>query len=386
MRPYLPVALLLTAALALPACEERKKFTAGGDVGECNVTNQTLAGTQWVMWEAMPDGPNRANPRARMKFYKEEGKLKVDYSVGSPYEIHSYDCYVGEKEVNCFEEPKLFDWCLSLEVHESGSCNTQKLQELAGDLQLEGADISKAQEEVREELKLVNEKFKENPAMMAQYKRSKNFLGNKLQGLLDVTMNEKRCQLRVTDQYMTIFNGKKLVDSNPVGTNHFVQDKDNTYLYDNCMEGTKFLALEQANPPSDEELKSIDPKRQFGSSDVVNYHYIGLKHVEAKEGCTYSADSWVQWKPGSKDMKMEVVDCDYTVPDESDPKKGKKISKCVVWKGNHTWAPNVEDLKFVSDDESTPRAFYGLTRYQTCADGKKEELDTICAAARIMEM
>ncbi|MFK7927974.1 MAG: hypothetical protein AB8H79_07280 [Myxococcota bacterium] len=385
MRSSLTAVLALTAAFAVSGCDEGRKITAGGGVQECSITNQSLNDTQWVMWEAMPEGPNRANPLARMKFFKEDGKLKVDYSVGSPYEMHSYDCFVGEREVNCMEEPKLFDWCLSLEVYEPGSCNTQKLQELAGDLQLEGADIAKAQEEVKAEIALATERFKENPAMMAQYKRSKNFLGNKLQGLLDVNVNEKKCQLRVTDQYMTIFNGKKLVDSNPVGTNPFVQDKDNTYLYENCMEGNKFLALSQEKAPTDEELKAIDPKRQFGSSDTIHYHYIGLKNVEAVEGCSYSADSWVQWKPGAKDMKMEVVDCDYSVPDEADPKKVRKISKCVVWTGAHSWAANVDALKFVGEEPSSPRAFYGLTRYKTCADGKKEELDTICASARVME-
>lgn len=372
------LALAVTGLVGCPPAEPPEP--------ECGVSNRKLAGSQWVMWEAMPDGSNRANPRARMKFYKEEGLLKVDYSVGSPYEMHTYECIVGPQEVRCAEEPKLFDWCLALEAWQDGACNAQKLREIAGDMELEGKDIAKAQADVSAEMKLATEKFKDDPRMMQQYKMSKNFLGNKLQGLLSVRVREEKCQLIVNDQYMTLHNGKRIVDSNPVGTNPFVKDEGGEWLWENCKEGTKFLALGQETAPTDEELQRIDAKRQFGTSDTVYYHYIGLKNVEAEEGCTYSADEWVQWQPGDKGMQMEVVDCDYTVPDADDPKKGKKISKCVVWKGSHTWSADAEKLKLVADDEMSPRGFYGLTRYKTCDGKEKEELDTICASTRVIEL
>lgn len=385
MRPA--VLLALTVAVAgLTACEP-----AEPPKPECDVTNRKLSGTQWVMWEAMPDGSNRANPRARMKFYKEEGLLKVDYTVGSPYEMHTYDCIVGPKEVRCAEEPKLFDWCLALEVWQEGACNAQKLREIAGDVELTGKEIAEAQADVRKELALATEKFKDDPRMMQQYKMSKNFLGNKLQGLLSVRVREEKCQLIVNDQYMTLHNGKRIVDSNPVGTNPFVKDEGGEWLWENCKEGTKFLALQQESPPTDEELKNIDPKRQFASTDTVHYHYIGLKDVEAKEGCTYTADEWIQWKPGKKGMEMQTVDCDYTVPVEGEETedgkpKTKKISKCVVWQGQHVWKDDVDSLKFVAEEETTPRGFYGLTRYESCPGEEKKELDTICASTRIMEL
>jgi len=375
------LALAGVAALALTACEPSEPPKP-----ECDVTYRTLAGTQWVMWEAMPGGTNRANPRARMKFYKEDGLLKVDYSVGSPYEMHTYDCIVGPQEVKCAEEPKLFDWCLSLEAWQEGACNANKLREIAGGTELEAKDIAQAQVDVGKEMELAKEKFKDNPQMMARYKASKNFLGNKLQGLLTVRVRPEKCQLIVDDQYMTLHNGERIVDSNPVGTNPFVQDKDGTWLWENCMEGTRFLALAQETAPTDEELQQIDPKRAFGKSDTVHYHYIGLKSLEAEEGCTYTADEWVQWQPGQKGVQMEVVDCKATVPSEEDPEKGKEITKCVQWTGSHTWAEQMDALKFVADDENVPRAFYGLTRYKQCEGKEKEEIDTICAAARIMDM
>ena len=333
----------------------------------------------------MPGGTNRENPRARMKFYKEDGILMVDYTVGSPYEMHTYECVVGTQEVKCAEEPKLFDWCLSLEAWKEGACNAQKLREIAEGQELESKDIAEAQVAVSKELELAKEKFKDNPQMMERYKMSKNFLGNKLQGLLTVRVRDEKCQLIVDDQYMTLFNGQKTVDSNPVGTNPFVQDKDGVWLWENCMEGTRFLALNQETAPTDEELNAISPDRMFGKDDTVYYHYIGLKGLEAEEGCTYTADEWVQWQPGTKGMQMEVVDCKAQVPSEEDPTKGRDITKCVQWTGSHVWTDKVDMLKFVADDENTPRAFYGLTRYKTCEGKEKEEIDTICAAARIVE-
>jgi hypothetical protein len=382
----LSIPVLAGLMLLGPGCEERNKIVAGRGVDECNVTNMTLSGTQWVMWEAMPDGTSRANPRARMKFYEEDEMLKVDYTVGSPYEVHTYECRLAADEVKCAEEPRLFDWCLSLEVHKAGSCTPARLQEIAGPgMELEPAEIAEAQQKVKEELELVAKRAEENPRFLAQYKLSKNTLANKLQGILDVRVRERKCQLMVTDQYMTIYNGQKVVDSNPVGTNPFVQDKDNTWLYENCVEGTRFLAMSQETPPTDEELKALDPKRQFGASDTVHYHYVGVQNIKPEEGCTYSADLWAQWKPKAKDVAMEVVDCEMMVPSEDDPEKGEKLTKCVQWSSDHVWKDDMERLEFVSDMGTAPRAFYGMTRYKTCG-GEKEKLDTICASTRVMKL
>ena len=146
MQPRLSIlassVVAVAATLALTACPAPQQEP---EKEACDVTNRKLADTQWVMWEAMPDGTTRANPRARMKFYKEEGLLKVDYSVGSPYEMHTYDCVVGPQEVQCAEEPKLFDWCLALEAWQEGACNAQKLREIAGGTEIEAKDIAQAQ-------------------------------------------------------------------------------------------------------------------------------------------------------------------------------------------------------------------------------------------------
>jgi hypothetical protein len=375
-------AFWLCVPLAFAACDGGSGAGGAGPTAEepeCTVSNTKLAGTTWLMAEAMPDNTVRNNPRARMKFVEEDGMLKVDYSVGSPYEVQRYECKVSGEEVNCREKPKLADWCRTLEVHQAGSCTATKLREL-GAVDSTDAEINKAIGEARMQV----EAAKKDTATWPQFQRANNFLGNKLQGLLDVRVRDKKCQLMVTDQYMTIFNGQRIVDSNPVGTNPFNLDKTGTWLFENCKEGTKFLALAQQTPPTDQELQSLDPKRQFASTDTIYYHYIGLKNLEAVEGCTYSADLWSQWKPKAQDVPINTMDCKVMVPDEKDPTKGKAVTKCVSWTSDHVWKDQVEELKFVADDESTPRAFYGMTRYKTCNGGAKEKLDTICASARVL--
>jgi len=382
MRAVTAAALVLATGL-FGACENQNTIEIGGSAEPCNLTLNNLAGTQWVMLEAMPDKTDRQNPRARLRFRQAETGLKVDYSVGSPFEMHTYDCSVGPREMKCVEEPKIVDWCLSLEAHKEGSCTMAKLREF-GASGVDDSDIASAISEARKELASVTEQAKDNPRLLAQYKLARNNLGNKLQGLLDMRVNEKRCQLIITDQYMTIYNGQRLVDSNPVGTNPFVQDKTNTWLWENCIEGTKFLALEQEKPPTDQEINQIDPRRQFSSKDTVHYHYVGLKNIEAKEGCAYSADTFAQWKPKDSGVEIGTMECDFTIPEGNDPKKGRRVRKCVNWSASHVWS-DTAGLSFVSDDENMPRAFFGMTRFEQCGDGEKKKLDTICAAARIVD-
>jgi len=378
------VSLVAFNLVFVAGCDEGTGVTTRGGAGdepECTLSNSKLAGTTWLMAEAMPDTTVRNNPRARMRFYDEDGMLKVDYSVGSAYEVQKYECRLAGEEVSCREKPKLSDWCRTLEVHQPGSCTAAKLREL-GAIDSTDADINKAIGEARMQI----EAAKKDTATWPQFQRANNFLGNKLQGLLDLRVREKKCQLMVTDQYMTIFNGTRIVDSNPVGTNAFNQDKEGTWLFENCQEGTKFLAMSQQAAPTDKELQSLDPKRQFVSTDTIYYHYIGLKHLEAVEGCAYSADLWTQWKPKAQDVPVSTMDCKVMVADEKDPSKGKPVTKCVNWTSDHVWASQMEDLKFVADDETTPRAFYGMTRYKSCGGAPKEKLDTICASARVMSV
>ena len=376
---FSPLVLFLLSPLA--ACDG---LNPSPPEEECKLSIRGLTGTQWVMLEALPDGTNRENPRARMRFYQGDEGLKVDYSVGSPYEMHTYDCQISPRGISCAEEPKLVDWCLAFEAHKEGSCSAAKLREVGGS-GLDDTEVIVAIREARRQYAEMAERAKENPEMLQRFRNANNFLGNKLQGLLDVRVNRDRCRLTITDNYMTIHNGRKIVDSNPVGTNAFVQEKANNLLFENCMEGAKFLALDSEAPPTDEDLKTIDPRRQFTSDDTIYYHYIGFKHIEAEEGCTYTADTWAQWLPKEEGVTLETIDCDFTVPDINDPEKGRKLSRCVSWTASHQWS-DTSPLKLVADDETAPRAFFAMTRYKTCGDGEKEKLDTICAAARVMGM
>lgn len=382
---FLTPCLVFGLAAIGAGCSTSTPETPEEDEG-CDVSLMTLEDTQWVMWEAMPGGKARENPRARMKFYAEDETLKVDYSVGSPYAMYTYNCQLAGDEVKCHTDPRLVDWCLSLEVNKAGDCTPANLRKMAGlNTELKTGEIVKARKEALAMYEAAKEKGKENPAYLKRFEMSQNTLANKLQGRLDIRVRESKCQLVVTDQYMTMVNGEQVVDSNPVGTNPFVEN-DDTWLYENCKEGKRFLALAQETRPTDEELKAIDPERRFGSADTVHYHYIGTKNLKAEEGCTYSADLWSQWKPKDEGVEMQVVDCDRTIPSDDDPKKGETITRCVQWSSSHVWKDEVDELDYVSPDENAVRAFYGMTRYKTCEGGERKKLDTICASARIVEM
>ena len=103
----------------------------GSDANQqtCTVTNETLNDTQWVMWEALPEGEYRENPMARMKFFQEDNIQKVSYTVKSPGDVYEYSCEekMGKgneiKEWFCKEEAHIRDWCQALEVHQAGSCS-----------------------------------------------------------------------------------------------------------------------------------------------------------------------------------------------------------------------------------------------------------------------
>ena len=84
--------------------------------------------------------------------------------------------------------------------------------------------------------------------------------------------------------------------------------------------------------------------------------------------------------------EVPILDEDDNPVMDGDNVKSKRIKKCGVWTDSHMWKGDVEALKYVGDDETSPRAMYGMTRYKTCDDGERKKIDTICAAARIMDM
>lgn len=338
----------LGVALTLTACEEKKgnKLVLGAPAsGDCTLSLDTLDGTTWVMEKVNPDKSVEPDIATRLRFFNEGGQLKANYNVGSVSDMYTYECTRKETELDCRESPKLKDWCQSLAVAEGSECTAEKLKEWAPNAS--DADIEAAMKAASETVAT----YKDKPEWK-QFAFNNNNLGNKLQGLLYVRVYERKCNLQITDMYMTIYNGKRVEDSNPVGTNAFVKHTEEL-SWEHCTDaGDLFARKDAAFPEKEEDIQACYPNRgcSFSATEPVHYYYLGADGREAKPGCTYSYDLALNGKPLSKDNAAEVVDY-----------KGKPE---VRWHYQHTYtAPGQQVLL--------------MTRYATC-DGKKEKVETSC--------
>ncbi len=367
----------LTAALALTGCKEDNSegFYVGQKTQECDLESfDSLADTSWAMLEALPDKTERAQAKARMHFFKEDGRLKVKYTVASLGNVYVYDCKVDgtgdSAELQCYEESRVRDWCQALEVWQEGSCTPEKLTEF-GEFYISDEELA---EEIADAKKWVD-KYRDKPEW-AQVKLNNNNLGNKLQGQLFIKLDKRKCRLRVSDMYMTIYDGNKVVDSNPVGTNPFVR-LEGEWLWEHCGDGFHLVDFDEPSPEALEKPETIKPPHMrfhpCNSGEVdpynmacakpnatVHYHYVPSQEtdlkkasIKAEEGCTYSYDSYVQWQPQAQNVQVSV-------------EKDK-----VKWYASHHW----DDL------QGENVGVFTMDRYKTC-DGKRERIDVVCNAAK----
>lgn len=363
----LPAVLMVLAPLAGCDGGDEKKIVIGEAV-ECNYTLDNLDGSTWVMLEAKPEG-SVENPMARLKWFTEDGVQKVKYTVKSPQDVYDYWCQRNGDEWQCREEEHLADWCQALEVHEENSCTPEKLRELGAtsDDDTIATEMNKA---------LANVKKFRDTENWRQFSLNNNNLGNKLQGLLDVKLDEKKCQLRITDMYMTIYNGQRITDSNPVGTNPFVESKrGDDFMWEHCKD--PYSLVDYTEPALPEDLAALGAPRMYEVGQTIHWHYMGhldnrrsdeekaakAKTLKAEEGCTYSMDTYQQWQKLGTDVAVQ--------PDE----EGN-----LDWHASHAYT-DLDQLKWVADTQ--PMAIFHMVRNKTCG-GKKETIDVVCSAAKIM--
>lgn len=321
----------------------------------CTLTLDGLEGTTWVMDDPQPEGGTKANLQARMQFRTEDGQLRMDYTVKDPVNSYTFDCTKkgeGEDaELECFEPPRIKDWCLALEAWEEGACTPPALREFGIPEEVSKTDVVAAIKEAKAHIK----ELKDNEAWDKR-RLAYNNLGNPLQGRVYVAVNTRTCTLKITDNYMTIYNGDQREDSNPVGTNPFVKYEEGELLFESCGPGRIVADLETEELPK--EL-GAPGQHEFGTE--IWYHYVGGEHVEAEEGCTYSLDTWAQWKPKDKGLEQEIID-------------GK-----VHWKASHTFGE--EDKEALHQlNPMKPMGIFSMVRYKECG-GEKEKLDTVCGVA-----
>ncbi len=348
------VACCLALALGgMTACKEKStKIRIKTSVDNCDLTLDGLADTTWVIEKINPDKSTEPDPQTRMRFFKEDGQLKVKYNVGSLSDMYTYACRLNKRgdELVCKEPPKLRDFCQALAVVDESKCTPEALKKLAPEAS--DADIAKAIEEAMANVR----KYKGTKDWDA-FVFNNNNLGNKLQGVLYVKVDKRHCKLRVTDNYITIYNGEVKEDSNPVGTNPFVRS-DEELFFEHCTDSGDLIATRsEAFPSKPEEAVTCAPNRGcfFKPGETVWYHYIGQDGRTPEEGCTYSYDAWLNWRPLKKDQPASTVKV-----------RGKDELR---WSFSHVF-------------QETGLQVMEIVRYKACG-GPKEKIEVSCNLVQV---
>ncbi len=173
-------------------------------------------------------------------------------------------------------------------------------------------------------------------------------------------INERKCRLSVDDMYMTVFDGKKVEDYNPVGKNDFVATTDE-YLFESCDDAVNTLDWDKDERPAVADIPPPD-QRIHKAGEPTWYLYYGKEAVKAEDECSYSMDVWANWKPAQSGVAVEPND------------KGE-----LDWKTSHTFPAG--SLVTVLGKKG---GVVHMVRHKECA-GKKEKIDVICNAAVFME-
>jgi len=347
---------LLSTSLMLGGCEQKSenKFVLGKQANTCDLTVDGLVGTQWVLLQINPDKSETPNIQTRLKIYEEGGSTKAKYTVGSFSDVYEYNCKAqesaGKMELQCKEEPKVKDWYQSLYVAGNPMPSIEDLRKIDGDLTQAQYDAG-AKDAVE-----VLKKY-EGTDQWEQFVFNNNNLGNKLQGLIYLRVDERNCRLMITDMYMTIYNGRKIEDSNPVGTNP-MSLSDEELCWEHCTDSSDMIPTKTAEFPKSEDEAAeafCAPNRGclFSAGETAYYQYIGQDGRDAEEGCTYTFDVWKDWKPGAMDQTAQLVD----------GKRGKKELRWIYSTTFEKAGPHVVSMK----------------RYKACEGKPKEHIETSCA-------
>ena len=292
--------------LLLSACEEKTTVIGPATDSECALTPDSLDGTTWVLAKLMPDQSTLDDQSTRLKMIQDGDQLKAKYNVSSREHMYGYTCQKQTKRITCMQDvdgDRLSAFCEAL-IAGGASCDEESLANLLPDVDKQlFADVIKTSNAKAEELK-------KKPEEWARFVQRNNTLGNKLRGILYIRIDQNKCRLKVNDMYMTVYEGKKVEDSNPVGMNAFNR-YDDPLFWEDCTDNAHLVAVKEAElpkPPIKAE-KDVATVRDWAVGDEVHFHYKGAADRKApREECSYTYDMWLDWKPLAQGVEAAVVD------------------------------------------------------------------------------
>lgn len=284
----------------LSGCEEKSTTInmAGDDnAAACDLSFATLDKTEWVFLKANPDKSETPDHAIRLKFKKDAGKLQALYNVGSVADMYTYNCEENGKELICREAAKPKDYCQAF-IAGGAKCDAATLKKFAPDLTDD--EIAKGIKEGTE----LADKYRDKPEWKS-FLMNNNNLGNKLRGIIYVKLDTKACRLVVQDNYLTIYNGKRVEDSNPAGVNPFVKNEMGELLWEHCTNHQDLIASKSGDYPSDPANVRTETIHPPGSD--VHFWYLAGDVQKPAEGCTHTFDTWLNGKPLTKGLKPAEV-------------------------------------------------------------------------------
>jgi hypothetical protein len=279
--------------LSLAACGGGEKVDALA-VEKGTATLDTLAGSEWVyLDEKLERGEvgstKTLDPSARMKIYAEGDKIRALYNVKSLGDMYDYDCEKREKDLKCvqrLDQDFVYNVYASM-VTQGKDCDAATIKALSPETTDEviAAGIKQAQEDLA--------KLQKNEKQFSTFKREHNYLGNKLQFLFYVSVNDNG-KVKVEDMYKTFYQGRWQEDFNPVSRNEFVK-APNGLFWGDCEDYDLYSRAEAGFPASLRKSPSncrYDARCNFGIGDTVHYGFYTQngKGLESKEGCAYTMD------------------------------------------------------------------------------------------------
>ena len=281
--PKLTLTVLAVVALgvALAGCESRT--TLGPASVECDLSVDTLDG-MWIAQKADRERGEFLDKDFRINFFEKEGKKGAISTGGRLFpQLPLTQKYTYELE----------------EVRELPSGEKEAYYH---------ADLAKFHNFNPEELEKQKKK-NENP-------------GWKIEGMLYVRVDDKRCRLQVSDMYATFLKGERVEDFNPGGQSPYVPSEESRYSMVDCPpnynrdkpETNRQGELipwnkEEPDPTRDQPYPYTAQGARVPVGEPVNWMYIdiALNEKNKPEDCTYYLDAYFDDLPVESAQNVAVT-------------------------------------------------------------------------------